>query len=131
MTADSRQVPPPDAGFGLVEVLVAVTILTMGLLAVAGLGWGVARQAREAAIRTEQTIAARQVLDALKDRGYAELAPGTSDTTLVVGERRYTVRRTVSAEGTELKRLSAAVSAAAGVPGRTYATLLGRDRKLP
>ena len=131
MPACRRGAPPPNAGFGLVEVLVALTILAVGLLAVGGLVWGIARQAREAAIRTEQTLAARQVLDALKDRGYAELTPGTSDTTLVVGERHYTVRRTVSPEGTDLKRLSAAVSAAGGVPARTYATLLGRHRELP
>ena len=121
----------PEAGFGLVEVLVALTILTVGLVAVAGLTWGVARQTREAAIRTEQTFAARQVLEAMVDRGYEGLDVGASDTTLAVGGHSYTVRRTVEQEGTDLKRLSATVPATAGVRGRTYATLLSRDPELP
>lgn len=120
-----------EAGFGLVEVLVALTILAVGLLAVAGLTWGVARQTREAAVRTEQTLAARQVLEAMIDRGYAALDPGTTDTTLVVGERSYTVSRVVTLEGADLKRLAAVVPPTAGVGGHTFATLLNRDRSLP
>ena len=127
----SASVCEPDAGFGLIEVLVALTILAVGLLAVAGLTWSVARQTREAAIRTERTLAARQVLEAMADRGFAALTPGTSDTTLVVGKRSYTVRRAVSQEGTELKRLSATVPATAGMQGRAFSTLLDRDRGLP
>ena len=121
----------PEAGFGLVEVLVALTLLAVGLVAVAGLTRGVARQTREAAIRTEQTFAARQVLEAMMARGYAALDDGASDTTLVVGARSYTVRREVTREGTDLKRLSATVPATSGVPGRTYATLLNRSRSRP
>lgn len=121
----------PEAGFGLVEVLAALTILSVGLLAVAGLTWGVARQTRQAAIRTEQTLAAQQVLEAMITRGYAELALGTSDTTLLVGESEYAVTRRVTREGAHLKRLGATVTGRDGVSERTFATLLDRGRTLP
>lgn len=120
-----------EAGFGLVEVLVALTILAVGLLAVAGLTWSVARQTRQAAIRTEQTLAAQQVLEAMTARGYAGLAVGTSDTSLLVGEHEYAVTRRVTAEGARLKRLAATVAGRDGVSERTFATLLDRGWTLP
>lgn len=123
--------PRGEAGFGLVEVLVAVTILAVGLLAVAGLTWAVATQTREATVRTGQTLAAQQVVDAMVARGYEALATGSSDTTLVVGERSYTVAREVTQAGPDLKQVVATVSGAEGIAPRVFTTRVHRERALP
>lgn len=120
-----------EAGFGLVEVLVALTILAFGLLAVAGLTWSVTRQARGAAVRTGQTLAAQQVVEATIARGYGALAVGESDTTVAVGERSYTVTLVVTQVGDDLRELSATVSGTEEVAPATFATRVHRDRSLP
>lgn len=120
-----------EAGFGLVEVLVALTILAFGVLAVAGLTWSVTRQTRGAAVRTGQTLAAQQVVEATVARGYEALAVGESDTTVAVGERSYTVALAVTQVGEDLREVSATVSGTEEVAPHTFATRVHRDRSPP
>lgn len=113
------------------ELLVAVSLLALGLVAVAGLVPGVARQTRQAAVRTGQTLAAEQVLGAMLERGYPAAVPGAGDTTVEVGGRSYTVTRTVRQVGTDLREIEVAVAGADGVASRVFATRVHRERALP
>lgn len=109
MMIEEGAVRGPEAGFGLVEALIAAVLLSVGLLAVGGMALYVANQTRSAAIRTDQTMAGQQVLEAMVNKAYADIGSGASDTTVTVGSRDYDITRSVSA-GFNLKEVEVEVS---------------------
>ena len=64
----------PAAGFSLVEVLVAVALLAVGLLALAALQGALARNAADAKARTRILAVAAGELDALRATPFADIA---------------------------------------------------------
>lgn len=127
--------PPgdPEAGLGLIEVLIALTIFAVGMLAVAGLGLSVGAQTNWAVWQTDQSLAAQQVLERGQREGYDLATSGTE--TVTVGNRTYTVSRTVSQIGPRVKEVSVTVTTTRawdrGVPPRTFVTRLYEPRPLP
>jgi len=116
-----------QAGFGLVEALVALTIAAVGITAVAGLHVAVIQQGRLAAWRTGQTLAAQQVFEEMQRVGFG--ASSRSDT-VSIGGVRYTVTTTVSSTS----RVSQVVSEVAGVGTigpQTFTTRVYRPRTFP
>jgi len=59
-----------DKGFTLLEILVAVTLLTIGLLGVAGLTVGIMRGNRHSNIVTTATTLAQDRMEEIRKRGY-------------------------------------------------------------
>ena len=60
--------PPQDAGFTLIEALVALALLTAGLAAIGDLGFSTVAAARRAETRVLLVAAARKAFAALPDR---------------------------------------------------------------
>ena len=116
-------------GFTLTEMLVAITVLGAGILAVAGLVTATGERTRDAAWRTDRAIVAVQALDAAAALPYDSLS-STVDT--VVGQRTYFLDIAVGVLGPSLKRLdlTASDSAAGGSPLR-LTTLVARPAWLP
>lgn len=97
MTA-APEVRAVQGGFSLVEVLVAVVILAVGLLAVAGISSGVASLTHRSTVETEQTVAAQQMLEKMVSDTFGHYPRGAgaiADTTLTVAGHDYTVTREV------------------------------------
>jgi Tfp pilus assembly protein PilV len=78
-----------EEGFGLVETLIALTILVVGLLAVSGLTMASARQARIADWRGDMTAAGLLALEEVRMEDFTTLA-SRSDT-FAIGGRDYPV----------------------------------------
>lgn len=101
--------PSPQGGFGLVEVLVALIILSVGLLGVGGLALVASQHTTRASTRTGQEIAAQSVLEEFVRQGYAELedetTSGPSDTTVSVKGISYTVTKDVEQVSFRVRRL--------------------------
>lgn len=82
--------PPADAGFSLLEVLVAMVILSVGLLALEGVAVGAARTSAHASRRSMYTAVATDALErtmsALREGQAAPASPigitGTSGRTI-------------------------------------------------
>jgi len=55
--------PRPDAGFSLIEVLIAMIILSVGLLALESLGIGAARTVRRAEVQSTYAATAQDLLE--------------------------------------------------------------------
>lgn len=110
-----------EAGFGLVEALIAAVLLSVGLLAVGGIALYVASQTRSAAIRTDQTMAGQQVLEATVNKAYADIGSGASDTTVTVGSRDYDITRSVSA-GFNMKEIEVEVAGFGNVGATIFRT---------
>ena len=92
-----------ESGFGLIEALIAATLLAIGLLAVAGLSLSVASQSRLADYQTGQSLAAQQVLEKVQQEGFADAASGKD--TVKIGGFDYEVTRTVTAPATGVKEV--------------------------
>lgn len=99
------------AGFGLPEVIVAVTVLGAGVLGVAAVGSAAQKLAQIAAVRSAQTVAAASLLENVPayGRGHLEVsvdtvgvAPGLIEIQVTVsglgpaGEQEWVTRRALS-----------------------------------
>lgn len=119
-----------EAGFGLVEALIAAVLLSVGLLAVGGIALYVVEQTRSAAIRTDQTMAGQQVLEATVSQPYVDIGSGATDTTVTVGGRTYDVTRSVNSSGANMKEVQVQVSGAGNVGSTTFRTRVHQPRSL-
>ena len=119
-----------EAGFGLVEALIAAILLSVGLLAVGGIALYVAGQTRSAGIRTDQTMAGQQVLEATVNKAYADIGTGAADTTVTVGGRDYQITRSVTAMGGTMKEVEVVVSGAGNVGSTTFRTRVHLPKSL-
>lgn len=128
---DRRAVVADERGFGLVETIVALLILSVGLLALAGLTMAVARQTSRASAETDQAMAAQQVLEQMIDAGYGAYPNGTDDTTLVVGGRSVTVTRNVSSAGGSVQEIEIVVPAFGQATEATFTTRVHKQRTMP
>lgn len=116
-------------GFGLVEALIALTILVIGLVAVSGLSVASADQARIANWRSEQATAGQMALEDVQRAGWAGAASG-SDTVTVSGHE-YEVTYTVTDVTPRVREVVARVAAVGEVGAREFTTRVYRPRPLP
>lgn len=79
-------------GFSLVEVVVAIMVLSFGLLAMAASTGYVASQLRSTSFDTQRNLARQQIIEQLRSTIFTNLATNTTGQT--VG--RYTVRWNVT-----------------------------------
>lgn len=117
------------AGLGLIEVITAMVILSIGVLAVAGLTVQVGTQNRLSTWQTDQSLAAQQVMESMQRRGYAAAVGGTD--TVTVGSRTYVVTSTVSVPANRVKQVRLTVQSPGGGPARTYTGRIHQNRQLP
>lgn len=98
MTETTERSGPPDGrgGFTLIEVLVAMIILAVGLLALEGLAIGAARHVAVANQMTQYTNIAGERLEMSLDLARTGVNPGSTDELLPNGTR---VQRVVVENG--------------------------------
>jgi prepilin-type N-terminal cleavage/methylation domain-containing protein len=88
------------AGFTLVEVLIAMVVLAVGLLALESLAIGASRKIATANRMTEYTLVASQQLETVQERVRAGGNPTSSDVRLTNGTRVQTVVQRNTQTGT-------------------------------
>lgn len=123
--------PAGEAGFGLAEAMVAIMVMAVGLLAVAGITLAVAQQSRASSYTTEQTMVGQEMLEFQLDQGYAGLTPGTSDTAVQVDSRTYDVEVTVSDVGPRTRRVDLSISGQENTSPVTLSSLVHQPRSVP
>lgn len=119
--------PAGEAGMTLVEVLIALVILAVGLLAIAGMSGAVAMQTRMGGSVTGQTVAGQEVLESLQMKGYDDPAldlGSHSSRTVRVNSYTYTVGYSVTQEATDLKKVTAVIEKTRELPTDTMRTLV-------
>lgn len=125
-----RHVRDDERGFGLVEALIAVTILVIGLIAVSGLTLATAAQAQIADLRTDQMMAGQMAIEELRRGGFDAAASGVD--TVTAGGREFHVTRTVTSVNALTKTVSVVVApASGGLTSRSFSTTLHSTRSLP
>ena len=73
-----------ESGFGLVETLIALTILVIGLIAVSGLSLASASQARIANWRSQQASVAQMVLEEVQSDGWGSAVSAVDTVNMAV-----------------------------------------------
>jgi Tfp pilus assembly protein PilV len=117
------------AGLGLIEVMVALILFAVGMLAVAGIGLQVAAQNRWSDWQTDETLAAQEILERVQRAGYATASSGSD--TVTVGHTTYRVTRTVTQLANRVRQVQVTVATAGGARSRTFTSRLYEPRQLP
>lgn len=118
-----------EEGFGLVETLIAFTILVIGLLAVSGLTLASAAQARIADRWSDIATAGQIVIETVQLRGYDSAVSGTD--TVSVGGKRYPVTLTVTNVTSRVREIQAVVDGSGPESVRTFTARVYKPRTLP
>lgn len=118
-----------EDGFGLVETLIAFTILVIGLLAVTGLTMASASQARVADRWSDIATAGQLVIETVQFRGYDSATSGTD--TVAVGGTDYPVTLTVTNVSSRVREVVAVVDGTGPASVRTFTARVYRPRSLP
>lgn len=123
--------PSDEDGFGLAEAMVAILLLSVGLLAVAGITLAVAQQSRASTYTTEQTLVGQEVLEFQLDQGYAGLTAGTTDTTVQVDSRTYDVEVAITDVGPRARRVNLTITGQENTGPVTLSSLVHQPRSVP
>ena len=119
-----------SSGLGLIEVLVAMIILSVGMMAIAGISLQVGTQNTLSTSQTDQSLAAQQVMESLQRAGYAAATSGVD--TVSVGNRQYVVTRAVTTPNSRVKLVQLTVTSRNGIASpRVYTSRIYETRQLP
>ncbi len=119
-----------ERGFGLVEAMIAMTILVIGLLAVSGLSLATAAQARIADLRSDQMVAGQAAVERTRSLDFGSVVSGVD--TVASGGREFVITTTVTDLSIRTKAVSVDVAPLAGsLPTRSFSTVLHNPRPLP
>ena len=110
-------------------MIIAMVILTVGLLALASISAAVASETRISAERTAQAMAAQQVLEGYTQRGYSVAASGVD--TIQVSGRPFIVTSTVTDPSSRVRQISAVVSGRGPTVARTFVTRIYNPIPVP
>ena len=129
IVARLRSATQNEDGFGLVETLIAFTILVIGLLAVSGLTLASATQARIADRWSDIATAGQVVIEMVQLRGYDSAVSGTD--TVSVSGKDYPVTLTVTNVSSRVREVQAVVDGSGPTSTRTFTARVYRPRSLP
>lgn len=119
-----------EDGFGLVEAMIAITILVIGLLAVSGLTLATAAQARIADLRSDQMVAGQSAIETVRRMDFASVASEVD--TVSAGGRDLVVTTTVVDLGSRTKEVTVEIAPPTGsLTTRSFSTVLHNPRSLP
>lgn len=118
-----------EEGFGIVETLIAFTILVIGLLAVSGLTLASSSQARVADRWSDVATAGQIAIEMIQFQGY-DSATNRTDT-VSVGGTDYPVALTVTNISSRVREVQAVVDASGPASMRTFTARVYRPRSLP
>jgi prepilin-type N-terminal cleavage/methylation domain-containing protein len=121
--------PHCRTGFGLAELLVAITIMGIGIVAVAGLVVTTGDRSRAAASKTDQIIVAQQDLERAAQAPFDSLVSATDSVRTSLGS--YILDRSISPLGPRLKRLDLTTSGLGPTPPLTLTLVISRPATLP
>ncbi len=116
-------------GFGLAELLVSITILGIGIVAVAGLVVSTGDRTRASAWQTDQIIVAQQELERAARLPFDSLVSATDSTATSMGS--YRLDRSVSPIGLRLKQLDVTTSGLGTTPSLVLTLVAVRPARLP
>ena len=129
MTRGPEQRGVRQAGFGLIELVLALTVSSIGLMAVAGASMGIGTQASLARWDADQALVARTVLERAISGSYAAAVSGQR--TVSLGGPPITAASTVTSPAPRLKHVRLDVTPPGPRVPVVFETRLAASRPLP
>ncbi len=129
MTRGQEQRTARQAGFSLIELVLALMVSSVGLLAVAGASMGIGIQASLARWDADQALAARTVLERATSGSYAAVVSGQRAVSL--GGPPITATSTVTSLAPRLKHVRLDVTRPGHRTAAVFETRLAASRPLP
>lgn len=118
-----------ESGFGLVEAMVAIIILAVGLVSVAGMSFGTMSLIRDSSALTDQTMAGHLALENVQRAGFAAAVTGVD--TITINYQDHIVALTVTTVTATMKEVTAVVPGSGSASLRTFVTRIGDARPTP
>ena len=118
-----------ESGFGLVEAMVAIIILAVGLVSVAGISFGTMSLMRNSSNMTDQTMAGHLALENVQRAGYTAAATGVD--TVTINYKDYITAITVTNVTATMKEVTVVVPGSGSASLRTFVTRIGDERPTP
>lgn len=118
-----------QAGFGLIEVMAAVVVTTVGVFAAASGFLAIYSESTRSSVDTDRALAARSALERSARTPFTTLQGG--QTTVSFGARRYLVAETVVALGSRLKSVRVDVTTPGSSTPVTFESRVVATRPLP
>ncbi len=118
-----------ENGFGLVEAMVAVLILAVGLVSIAGMSYGTMSLIRRSSDMTDHTMAGHLALENVVRGGYTAAASGVD--TVSINYEDYIVTLSVTNVTATMKQVTAVVPGSGSASLRTFITRIGDERPTP
>ena len=112
-----------SGGFSLVEVIVALFILSVGILAMGASTGHVMAQIQAAELRTERMGAIRQTAETLRGTGWDLLETTCNNAGSTFDTDNYSVSCTVSLTGSDLKKVQMITSGPGFIAGQFNTTV--------
>jgi len=129
----TKRADHPQAGFGLIEVMVAVLVTTAGVLAAASGTLAIYAESNRSREDTDRALAARQTLERSANLPFSSVAGGQG--AMSFGSRRYVTTEAVGLLAPRLKSVQVAVASLLVSPtGRApavFETRVVASRPLP
>ena len=91
-------------GFTIVEVLIALVILAVGMLALATTSIFATTQVRVADLKTEQSLAVQEIVEQMRSTSFGSIATRTEQSAVTAGS--YAVWWTVTPVNSNLRRVT-------------------------
>lgn len=107
----------------------ALTILSVGIIAVTGLSMGTAAMVHRSSVVSNQTLAAQISIESLRRGGFSAAASGVD--TVTIDDKDYLVTVTVTTPSARTKQVVALVSQAGSVGPRVFVAQIPNMRPLP
>ncbi len=124
-----RRIIANENGFGLVEAMVAVLILAVGLVSIAGMSYGTMSLIRRSSDMTDHTMAGHLALENVVRGGYTAAASGVD--TVSINYEDYIVTLSVTNVTATMKQVTAVVPGSGSASLRTFITRIGDERPTP
>jgi len=118
-----------QAGFGLIEVMAAVVVTTVGVLAAASGSLAIYAEANRSREDTDRALAARSTLERSAHAPFASVLGGQGTTFFAA--RRYVVTQVVGSLGPRLKSVQVTVASSTGQAPSIFETRVAASRPLP
>lgn len=115
-------------GFTMVELIVAISLLSVSLVGLTSFSFFSARSLHFSKAKSLGTVLAREQIDGLRTQPFDSLSVGSTSDTVAVGSWNFTVITVIGLQATNLKTIEVTIVDSNNREVQQFSTLRGDNR---